>query len=134
MKISFSKSLKKIFWENFLLRWTGNILGLYLANLAVEGIYLPKESFWVFVWAGFVFAIFNIFLKPVLMLFSLSAIIFSFGLFTFVINGFLLYLVALVVPYFKIESFLAAILAAFIISIVNFVISLIFDDFTMEVL
>lgn len=116
------------------MRWTGNILGLYLANLAVEGIYLPKESFWVFVWAGFVFAIFNIFLKPVLMLFSLSAIIFSFGLFTFVINGFLLYLVALVVPYFKIESFLAAILAAFIISIVNFVISLIFDDFTMEVL
>lgn len=134
MKIYFSKSIKKIFWDNFLIRWVGNILGLYLANFAVEGIYLPKEAFWVFVLAGFVFAVFNIFLKPALMLFSISAIIFTFGLFTFVINGFLLYLVSLVVPYFKIENFLAAILAAIIISVVNFVMSIIFDDFKMEVL
>lgn len=134
MKISFSKPIRRIFWENFLIRWTGNILGLLLASAVVPGVVFPQNAFWVVVWAGFVFSLVNIFIKPLLVLFSISAIIFSFGFFMFFINAFLLYLVSFLVPYFQVESFASAFLGALIISAINFLISFLVEDFKMEVL
>lgn len=134
MKISFSKSLKKIFLENFLLRWTGNILGLFLATYFIPGISFPQKAFWVLVLAGFVFSLINIIIKPLLVLFSISAIIFTFGLFMFIINAFLLYFVSFLIPYFQIENFSSAFLGALIISGVNFLISSFIEDFQMKFL
>jgi putative membrane protein len=64
--------------------------------------------------------ILNAFVRPILMLLALPLLIFTLGLFTFVINALLLYLVgALLAPHFQVDSFGFAFLGALIISIIS---------------
>lgn len=124
MKTSISFHLKRGFLrksllERFLIQWTGNILGLLLVSLLISSISLSLQRIWVLVLAGLVFGLVNFFLKPIFILFALGAIIFTFGLFIFIINGFLLYLTSLIIPYFEISGFSSAIFGSIIISTVN---------------
>lgn len=61
--------------------------------------------------------IFNSILRPLLIILTLPINILSFGLFIFIINGLILYSIAIVVPGFEISSFGAAVLASILISI-----------------
>jgi putative membrane protein len=61
--------------------------------------------------------IFNSVLRPLLIILTLPINILSFGLFIFIINGLILYLIAFLVPGFEISSFGAAVLASLLISI-----------------
>lgn len=61
--------------------------------------------------------IFNSILRPLLIILTLPINILSFGLFIFIINGLILYLIAFLVPGFEISSFGAAVLASLLISI-----------------
>ena len=66
-----------------------------------------------------VLAIINAFIRPVVLILTLPINIISLGLFTFVINAFMLILTSKIVPGFTISSFWTAILASLLISIVN---------------
>jgi putative membrane protein len=70
--------------------------------------------------AGFVFGMINFFVKPLLKLVSLPAILLTFGLFTIVINVAMLFLLDYFVDTIDIQSFTAAFLATIVISAVNF--------------
>lgn len=61
--------------------------------------------------------IFNSVLRPLLIILTLPINILSLGLFTFIINGLILYLIAFLVPGFEISSLGAAVLASILISI-----------------
>ena len=61
--------------------------------------------------------IFNSILRPLLIILTLPINILSLGLFIFIINGLILYLIAILVPGFEISSFGAAVLASILISI-----------------
>lgn len=61
--------------------------------------------------------IFNSILRPLLIILTLPINILSFGLFIFIINGLILYLISFLVPGFEISSFGAAVLASLLISI-----------------
>lgn len=61
--------------------------------------------------------IFNSILRPLLIILTLPINILTLGLFIFIINGLILYLVAFLVPGFEISSFGAAVLASILISI-----------------
>jgi putative membrane protein len=61
--------------------------------------------------------IFNSILRPLLIILTLPINILSFGLFILIINGLILYLIAVLVPGFEISSFGAAVLASILISI-----------------
>lgn len=61
----------------------------------------------------------NMFIKPVLVLLTLPLTILSLGLFTFVINAVLVLLVSNLVPGFKVEGFLAALLFSLVLSIIG---------------
>jgi len=119
--------------ERFLFSWTANILGLLVAAYLLPGISFPKNQWWVLVLAALVFALFNLFLKPLFILLAIPTIILTLGLFMLVINGALLYLVSFVVPEFYIASFWSAMGGAFIVSIVNFLIHLVFEDFKIKI-
>jgi len=75
--------------------------------------------------ASLVLGILNAFVRPVLMLIALPLLIFTLGLFTFVINALLLSLLTVLLPFFSITSdgvhfsFGYAFLGALIISIVS---------------
>jgi putative membrane protein len=71
--------------------------------------------------AAALLGIINIFIRPVLIILTLPLNILTLGFFTFIINAFLLKLVSYFVSGFEIESFMAALLCALLISIVNWV-------------
>jgi len=70
--------------------------------------------------ASLILGILNAFVRPFLLFLALPFLIVTLGLFTWVINALLLYLVGVLMgPYFEVDSFLYAFLGALIISIVS---------------
>jgi putative membrane protein len=65
----------------------------------------------------------NAFLKPLLILFSLPFILLSLGLGVILVNAFLLWLVAVVIPTFSVASFGSALLGSLIISITSLLVT-----------
>ncbi|MDB5178480.1 MAG: hypothetical protein JWN01_423 [Patescibacteria group bacterium] len=74
----------------------------------------------VLVIAALIFSIVNAVIRPLVILLSLPAIVLTLGLFTLVINAFMLYLVTKIYPSFHLRSFWTAIVATVIIWIVNY--------------
>ena len=70
-----------------------------------------------------VIGLINTFIKPILSFLTTPINMLTLGLFTFVVNAIVLYLASLVVPGFKIDGVLAAILGAVVLSVVAVVIS-----------
>ncbi|SDN00705.1 putative membrane protein [Fictibacillus solisalsi] len=93
--------------------------------MVVAGYYEPfkLEGAGAALLASIILSIFNLFIKPVLVLLTLPVTVLSFGLFLIVINAVLLMLTAEVMgSSFEIDGFGAAFLAAIIISILNLLI------------
>ena len=78
--------------------------------------------------AALLLGIFNSLLRPILIILTLPINIISLGLFIFVINGLVLYLVSYLVPGFEIRNFGSAVLASILISIVSGVINWLIKD------
>lgn len=108
--------------KQFLLRWMVNFLGLWTAATLVSGIRYEEKAR-VLLIAALVFSIVNAFVRPLIVLLTLPVILVTLGLFTLVINAFMLYLVALLYPRFEIASFGSALLAVIIIGIVNYLLN-----------
>jgi putative membrane protein len=101
----------------FLLKWLVTSLSIFIvAN--IFGI-IHIENFKALVLAALILGILNAILRPILIILTLPINIFSLGLFTLVINGFLLYVVSGLVSGFEIASFWRAFWAALLISLVN---------------
>jgi putative membrane protein len=109
-------------FQHFLIRYLANGVGLWVASRLISGIEY-KNSLLVIAIAALVFSIANTFIRPLIILLSLPAIIVTLGLFTLVVNAFMLYLVTVIYPSFTISSFSAAIFAVIIIWLVNYALS-----------
>lgn len=81
------------------------------------------EGFREAIIAAIVFAIFNSVIKPVLVILSLPVTIVTLGLFSFVINGIIFYMVSGVVSGFYVRSLFGAILGSIVVSFINTAIS-----------
>ncbi|MEE9555215.1 MAG: phage holin family protein [candidate division Zixibacteria bacterium] len=82
--------------------------------------------------AALLLGIFNSLLRPLLIILTLPINIISLGLFTFVINGLILYLIAFLVSGFELKNFASAILASIMISIVSGTINWLIKDTRKE--
>lgn len=112
----------------FLLRWLLNGFGLWVAARLLSGVdYNPNETFTTFLLAGLVLSVVNVFVKPVVMILSLPAIVLSLGIFMLLINGFLVWLVSVIVPGLEM-GFWSAVLAGLIVSVLNFVFTMLVDQ------
>ncbi len=104
------------------------VINLLLSAFAVliSAYLLPGvkvDSFFTAIVIAVVLGIINAIIKPVLVILTLPINIISLGLFTFVINGIIILLVSALVPGFKVNSFLWAILFSIVLSIVSWFIS-----------
>jgi putative membrane protein len=63
--------------------------------------------------------ILNAFVRPILMLIALPLLVFTLGLFTFVINALLLCMISLLLPFFHVDTFGYAFAGAAIISFIS---------------
>ena len=108
--------------RRFILRWLVNFLGLWAAVSLLQGI-TYQDKVGVLVIAALIFSIVNAFIRPLVVILSLPAIVLSLGLFTLVINTLMLYLVQFFYPKFHISSFWSGLIAVIIIWIVNYLLN-----------
>lgn len=109
----------------FLLRWLLNTLGLWVA-VSLFGPGLEPETtvrfVGMFLWAGLIFSLINSIIRPIVVIFALPAILLTLGLFTFVVNGFMVYISLKLAPGLDM-AFTDSILAGIIMSLVNYIMS-----------
>ncbi len=111
----------------FLLRWFICSLGLWIAA-GILGQRLNYDSrIGVLVFAGFILAVVNVIIKPMVVILSLPAILFSLGLFMIVINGFMVFLVSWLYSDLQVTNFGAAMLAGMVIGLVNYLVTTILE-------
>lgn len=103
----------KIFLRDMLILF----LGVLCASWLMDSI--QAESTTTLVLVALVLALFNVIIKPVLVLFTLPFVILTFGLGILLINAVLLFLAGQLVPGFLVPGFGAALIGALIISAVN---------------
>ena len=70
-----------------------------------------------------VLSVFNLILRPILLLVTFPLLIITLGLFYFVVNGVILYLLPFFIPGFQVDRILPAIIGALVISLVNLVLN-----------
>jgi putative membrane protein len=117
--------------RRFVVTWFFNIVALWVAAELIDGIgYSGNE--WVVVVAALVFSLVNIFIKPLVILFTLPLVILTLGLALFFVNLLMLYLTSWIVDDFKVESFGAAILATIIVWVVNTLLEAVFGRVDRE--
>ena len=98
-------------------RWLIITLAIMLSSILISGIRI--DSLPTAVIAAGLLGLINVFIKPVLIILTLPLNIITLGLFSFIINAFLLKIVAYFVTGFEVDGFLAALLGALVISLVN---------------
>jgi putative membrane protein len=86
------------------------------------------ESPGAWIVASLVLGVLNALVRPLLVLITLPLTILTLGLFTLIINGALLYLMAAIVSGVEIESFWRAVLAALLITIISAVMNALISD------
>lgn len=112
----------------FLTRWLVCGLGLWIAASFLGGSIHYDNGVQVIVLAGLVLAIINVVIKPILVIFSLPAIVLSLGLFMIVINGLTVYIASKLYHPLHITNFWAAVFAGMMIGLVNYLVSAILKE------
>src|SRR3989338_10889717 len=100
-------------------KWLINALAIFLVGNFLPGIHVP--DYMTALWVALVLGIVNAIIRPILLLITLPITIITLGLFTFILNGFMLWLANLIVQSFTIAGFWWAVLGALIISAISVV-------------
>ena len=112
----------------FLIRWLVCGLGLWIAAGLLSNSINYNSQVDVIVIAGLLLAILNTVLKPILIIFSLPAIVLTLGLFMIIINGLTVFLVSKLYTQLHVTNFWAAMFAGMVIGLVNFLVGAILKE------
>ncbi len=111
-----------------LIRWFVTSLGLELVTRFLN-LSLGDRNYLVdIIIGGLILAVINIVIKPILIILSLPAILFSLGLFMIIINGVTVYLASKLYPPLHINNFWVAIFAGIVIGLLNYLVSTILEE------
>ncbi len=125
--------------KNFLIRVVVNGLALWLAALVLPGVNLATgDSSWTnklltVLFVALVFGVINAFVKPIVKLLSLPFIVLTLGLFTFIVNAFMLQITEWICDWLNLdftidEFFWDAVLAAIVITFVSWLLNIVLPD------
>lgn len=103
-----------------------NALALLATTYIVPGF--KVDNFTTALLAAIVLAVVNTFIKPVLSFVTAPLTILTLGLFTFVINAVVLFIVSYFVPGLMIGGWVSAILGAIVLSVVSTVLTMLLKD------
>ena len=104
--------------SQIVLRFLVNVFVIYVASRFFRGIQLAAPA--AALWAGLALTLVNLLVRPVLFLLTLPVNLLTLGLFTFVINAWMVLLASRLVDGFQITGFGPALLLVVIIHICNF--------------
>lgn len=110
-----------------LVRWVITALALFVAALVVPGIRVSGTAWVVYAVMAIILGWVNALVRPVLQILTCPLILLTLGLFTLVINGFVLWLSARIANGlgigFYVDGFWSAFWGALIVSIVSVILS-----------
>jgi putative membrane protein len=112
----------------FLTRWFICSLGLWIAAGFLNTDITYNNRIRDIVIAGFVLAIINIVLKPIIIILSLPAILFSLGLFMIIVNGLTVFIASKLNHPLHITNFWVAVFAGMVIGLVNYLVTTIVEE------
>ncbi len=107
-----------------LIRWVISALVILVAGYILPGVVV--SGFVAALLVAIVLGLLNAFIKPLLVILTLPINVFTLGLFTLVINAFLIWLTAKIVPGFSVEGFGYALLFGIVVSLVMFIVNRVF--------
>lgn len=113
---------------SFLTRWFVCSLGLWIAAGFLSSSISYDSRFKVIVIAGLILAVINIVIRPILIIFTLPAILLTLGLFTIIINGLTVFIASKLYTPLHITNFWAAVFAGMVIGLVNYLVTAILED------
>lgn len=112
-----------------LVKWVLSALAFMLVAYFVSGI--EVASFWAAILIALVWGFLSITLKPIMLILTLPINILTLGLFTFVINGLLIWLMGWMLAGFMVDGLWTAIVGGFILTIINLVVNyILYKSFT----
>jgi len=109
-------------------RWLVCSLGLWIAASLLSSDITTNNKLLGIIFAGLILAAINIVLKPILIILSLPAIVFTLGLFMIIVNGLLVYIVSKLYTPLHITNFWAAVFAGMVIGLVNYLVTTILES------
>lgn len=109
-----------------LLRWLMLTFSIMVASYLMGGI--EVDGFFSAFSAAAILGVLNALFRPILLVLTLPINILSLGLFTFVINAFLLMMVSGVISGFRVQGFWTAVFGSLIISLVSWGLSSFIND------
>jgi len=104
---------------------TTSILVLLISHF-MHGVHV--DSFTTSVFVAIVLGLLNVFIKPILVLFTLPITFFTLGLFLLVINALIIILCTNIVGGFRVDSFFTALLFSIILSVSQSIVNLFVGD------
>jgi putative membrane protein len=102
---------------SLLIRWILNALALLAVAYLYPGVHV--DGFFAAAVAALVLGLANAVLRPILVILTLPVTILTLGLFLFVINALLFWLVAEVVKGFSVDGFVAALIGSLLYSLLT---------------
>jgi putative membrane protein len=105
--------------------WAFNVVALYVATWLLPGISYG-DRWWSLLLAGIVFTLANRFVRPVVTVLAIPAIVLTLGIALFFVNLLMLYVTDWLVPDFEIDTFWSGVLATIIVAVTNGVLALVF--------
>jgi len=115
-------SLRKKSMIRITIKWFALTASIMVTSYLIDGISVDGISSALL--AAAVLGILNVFLRPIALILTLPVNILSLGLFTFVINAFMLIITSRLIPGFNVNGFWAAVTGSLLISIVGWIINI----------
>jgi putative membrane protein len=106
--------------KSFLLHLVLSAIAILIVAQVVGGVQV--SGFGAALIGALILGFVNAFVRPVMILLTLPLTIVTLGLFLFVLNAFMLWLVAALVPGFQISGFGAALLGSLLLTVLNILI------------
>jgi putative membrane protein len=104
-----------------LLIWLINTAAIFALPHLLDSVQV--DSFTTALFAALILGLVNTLIRPILLVLTLPVTFLTLGLFVFVINGLMLWAVADMVQGFQVASFGSAIVAAFVYSVISWLLS-----------
>ena len=115
----------------FIIRWLVSAAALWVATRLVPGVTYSGD--WLpFLGVALVFGVVNAFIRPIARIFALPLIILTLGLFSFVVNGLMLWLTSALSDElglgFHVSGFWAALFGSLVVSLVSTMLSMLITE------
>lgn len=105
------------FYMGIIINLLVNALAVFITARLLPGVII--DNFFTAIMVSVVLGLVNSLIKPILVILTLPLNILTLGLFTFVINAFLILLTSVIVPGFNVRNFWWAFLFSLVISLVS---------------